>query len=66
MKLSFSVPSMSCGHCKARVEKALSAAGYTEGLGVDLRAKTVSVETDDAPAVVAGVITAAGYPAAAL
>lgn len=65
MTYTFSVPTMSCGHCKARIEKALAAAGYATGVAVDLGAKTVSVEADSAAAV-ATIIADAGYPAAPL
>lgn len=69
MKLVFSAPGMSCGHCKARVEKALAAAGFKDGVLVNLDDKTVTVESNaaggnDASAEkLAAIITDAGYPA---
>ncbi len=66
MRYAFAVPTMSCGHCKARIEKALAGAGFATGVSVDLGAKTVSVETDSSAAAVATVIADAGYPATPL
>lgn len=42
-----SVPDMSCGHCKATVEKALLVLDGVKQASVDLDAKTVSVEHAD-------------------
>jgi len=53
------VRDMSCGHCKATIEKALADAGYDD-IHVDLAKKTVTVEGTDEEAVRA-VIEAKGY-----
>ena len=45
----FSVPDMSCDHCKMRISKALDSAGLKE-YTVDLEKKTVAVEALDAEA----------------
>ena len=45
MKVVLSVPDMSCGHCVARIERALGEIGVS-GL-VDLETKTVSVKQED-------------------
>ncbi len=63
MKLVFSAPGMSCGHCKARVEKALAAAGFKDGVQVNLDDKTVTVESNGSAEKLAAIITDAGYPA---
>ncbi len=60
---TLSIPDMSCGHCKATVERAL---GEVPGVGtvtIDLaaRAATVTGPADLAPLLAA--LDAAGYPA---
>ncbi len=57
--MELKVRNMSCGHCKATIEKALADAGYDD-LHVDLEKKTVSVDASDKDAVRA-VIEAKGY-----
>ncbi|MCZ0961562.1 heavy-metal-associated domain-containing protein [Paracoccus benzoatiresistens] len=60
--MTFTVPDMSCGHCKAAIEAAIADAGGRAT--VDLAQKTVTVEgLDQARAVDA--IRAAGYDIAA-
>jgi len=57
----FSVPDMSCGHCKMRITKALEEAGFY-AFDVALETKTVTVEAADSDAVRAA-IDEAGYDA---
>ncbi len=64
MKHVFSVPDMSCSHCRMRIEKALDASGKAKAWTVDLPGKTVAVESDSDVAIVAGILTEAGYPPA--
>lgn len=61
-----SVPDMSCGHCKATVEKALLTIEGVNRATVDLGAKTVWVEhADSVPeATLRDVVTEAGYSVA--
>ncbi|TJZ87042.1 heavy-metal-associated domain-containing protein [Paracoccus hibiscisoli] len=59
----FSVPDMSCGHCRAAIEQAVTAAGGRAT--VDLPQKRVTVEGLD-PDRAASVLQAAGFPAARL
>ena len=61
-RYSFSVPDMSCDHCKMRISKALESAGLRE-FTVDLENKTVAVEALDAE-VPRKAIEEAGYDAA--
>ncbi len=60
---TFSIPDMSCGHCKATVEAALAAVPGTRDIKVDLTTRQVTVAgSADATAMVAA-LDAAGYPA---
>ena len=54
---------MACGHCSARVDKALRAVAGVREVKVDLEAKTAAVEADDsvAEAALAQAVTAGGY-----
>ena len=54
----YSVPDMSCGHCKAAIETAIAEAGGTAV--ADVAAKTVTVE-NLGTARAAEVISAEGY-----
>lgn len=63
MKQAFLVSDMSCGHCKARIEKALAAWGKASSVLVDLGAKRVEVESAAPAAEIVAVIDEAGYAA---
>lgn len=61
----YTVPDMSCGHCKAAVTKEVSAVPGVEAVAVDLDSKRVEVsgsELDDAA--IRAAIEEAGYEAA--
>jgi copper chaperone CopZ len=61
----YTVPDMSCGHCKAAVTKEISALAGVESVVVDLDSKRVEVtgsELDDAA--IRAAIEEAGYEAA--
>jgi copper chaperone len=62
---TYSVPGMSCGHCKAAVTEELSAVAGVESVSVDLETKlvTVSGEPLDDAALRAAIVEA-GYDAA--
>ena len=60
-KFVFSVPDISCNHCKMRISKALEAAGVKE-FEVSVESKKVTAEAQDA-AVVQAAIEDAGYDA---
>lgn len=66
MKHVYSVPDMSCNHCRMRIEKALDASGKAKSWTVDLPGKTVAVESESDSATVAGILAEAGYPPAGL
>ena len=46
--VELSVPDMSCGHCVATVQSALTAVAGVEGVEVSLPAKKATVRADDA------------------
>lgn len=58
--MTFTVPEMSCGHCKAAIEQAITAAGGQAQ--VDLAARSVTV-SGLAPDRALAVIREAGYEA---
>lgn len=63
-KISLKVEGMSCGHCKAAVEKALKGTAGVQDAEVDLAAKAVTVSYDSAKVGRDGLvkaITDAGY-----
>lgn len=61
--MRFSVPDMTCGHCKAAVEKAVASVDPAARVRVDLASREVEVESQaPAPAVIAA-LAAAGYSA---
>ncbi|MCB2120020.1 MAG: heavy-metal-associated domain-containing protein [Rhodobacteraceae bacterium] len=64
--MRFSVPDMSCGHCKAAVERAIAEKDATASVTVDLSARQVVVETALAAADVIATLAAEGYPAEVL
>lgn len=57
------VEKMSCGGCASRVTRAVLAVDDTARVNVDLKSKTVSVESDLDLHSLAVAITNAGYPA---
>lgn len=60
---TLSIPDMSCGHCKVRVEAALAAVPGTGAVVVDLVTRKADVAgTAPAPTLLAA-LDAAGYPA---
>lgn len=63
-KIVMKVDGMSCGHCKAAVEKALKLLDGVQGADADIGAKTVTVTYDDGKVsrdVLAEAIAEAGY-----
>ncbi|WP_127900926.1 heavy-metal-associated domain-containing protein [Solirhodobacter olei] len=61
--LKLSVPDMSCGHCKAVVEKTIAAQDAGAKVAVDLEARTVSVESTAPAAALIAALAEEGYPA---
>jgi len=60
----FSVPDMSCGHCKAKIEDALLEADGGAELGFDMDAREVTVDSVLETGEVVDTIKGAGYAAA--
>ena len=62
---SYSVPDVSCGHCRTAIEREVSTVAGVAAVKVDLDTKTVTVSGDrlDAAAIVAA-IDEAGYEVA--
>ena len=63
MQKTLRIEGMACGHCSARVDKALGAVAGVREVKVDLEAKTAAVEADDsfAEAAIVQAVTASGY-----
>ncbi|MFN3255244.1 MAG: heavy-metal-associated domain-containing protein [Ilumatobacter sp.] len=60
---TYSVPEISCGHCKAAIEGAVIDVANVESVNVDIDSKTVAVVGGDTEAIVAA-IEDAGYDVA--
>jgi copper chaperone len=58
-----SVPDMSCGHCKASVETALSALPGAGEITVDLPNRKVTVSGTAAPEALLSALNTIGFPA---
>lgn len=58
----FNVPDMSCGHCKAAIEKAIDAVDGDAVLSFDLDARTVDISSRLNDAELADILNKEGYP----
>lgn len=56
-----SVPEMSCGHCKAAVEKAVSGVDDLADLEFDMDARTVDIDSDVDDAGLIAALKGEGY-----
>ncbi len=56
------VPDISCGHCKAAIEKTIAALDPNATVDVDLENRTVTFESSTPDAEVMKAIEAEGYP----
>ncbi|MCY1127069.1 heavy-metal-associated domain-containing protein [Frigidibacter sp. RF13] len=61
MKLS--IPDMSCGHCKATVEKTIAAVDPGAKVAVDLGSRTADITSGAATEAILAALKAEGYPA---
>lgn len=60
---TFNVPDMSCGHCKAAIEKAVSSADAQAQLQFDLEARKVRIASTLEDASLLEILSKEGYPA---
>ena len=60
---TYSIPDMSCGHCKATVEAALAQVPGVGEVQVNLSTRQVEVADGAAQAEVLAALQSAGYPA---
>ena len=61
--LEFNLPDMSCGHCKATVEKTIAAVDQAARVSVDLDKRTVEVSGTADSAALLKALADEGYPA---
>ena len=62
----YSVPGISCGHCKAAIEGEVAKVAGVEQVEVDVEAKTVRVEGAASDEAVRSAVDEAGYEVAGL
>lgn len=58
--LTYTVPDISCDHCKRSIESAVATLPHVDSVNVDVAAKTVTVTGGD-PAATKAAIAEAGY-----
>jgi copper chaperone CopZ len=63
---TFHIPDMSCGHCKATVEKTIHALDPEAQIEFDMAARRISVESSTDAVRVETALADAGYPAASV
>ncbi len=63
---TYSVPGISCGHCKAAIEGELDGADGVESVIVDIDAKTVAVTGEIGEDAVRAAVDEAGYEVASI
>ena len=63
---TYSVPGISCGHCKAAIEGEVAKVAGVERVEVDVETKTVRVEGAASDEAVRGAVDEAGYEVAGL
>ncbi|MFN3822396.1 MAG: heavy-metal-associated domain-containing protein [Pseudorhodobacter sp.] len=61
--MTLSIPEMSCGHCKAAVENAVTRLDAQAVIRVDLPARRAEIETDQPPSSLIAALLAAGFAA---
>jgi copper chaperone len=61
---TYSVPAISCGHCKAAIEGEVSTVPGVAGVEVDIEGRTVRVEGDASDDAIRAAIDAAGFDVA--
>ena len=68
MQKSIEIEGMACGHCSARVDRALRAVAGVKDVRVDLATRTATVDAEDsvAEAALAKAVTDSGYAVAGI
>jgi len=61
--VKLSIPDMSCGHCKAAVERAIATVDPAAKVSVDLGTHTAEVESSAPIAAILGALSEENYPA---
>ena len=61
---SYSVPDISCGHCKSAIEGEVGALDDVETVTVDIEAKTVTVDGSASDEAIHAAVSEAGYEVA--
>lgn len=67
MTKTYSVPDVSCGHCKMAIERAVGAMSGVSRVEVDVEKKSVDIEFDETVATeeaILGTLKEEGYPVA--
>ena len=59
-----SVPSMNCGHCKGAVERAVASVDPDARTTVDLKTRTVEIDSAASQSALIAALATEGYPAA--
>lgn len=60
---TFHIPDMSCGHCKATVEKTIHALDPAARIDFDMEARRIALDSQAETVNVQAALAAAGYPA---
>ncbi|QDA37013.1 heavy-metal-associated domain-containing protein (plasmid) [Paracoccus liaowanqingii] len=60
---TFSIPSTSCGHCRAKVEKTIHALDAEAQIDFDMASRSINLRSRADPDSVQTALAAAGYPA---
>ncbi len=66
MTMKFHVPDMSCGHCKATIEKAITGADPLAEISFDMEGRHIEVGTELKEEAVTKLLEEAGYAASAV
>ncbi|TJZ78182.1 heavy-metal-associated domain-containing protein [Paracoccus hibiscisoli] len=60
---TFNIPNMSCGHCKATVQKTIHAIDPEAQIDFDMASRRITLDSRAKPDDIKAALAAAGYPA---
>ncbi|MFQ5438753.1 MAG: heavy-metal-associated domain-containing protein [Paracoccaceae bacterium] len=60
---TFSIPEMTCGHCKKTVEEAISKLDFAATIDIDLDKRTAAISTSAGTEAIIATLKDAGYEA---